>query len=249
MVVKELILLAMGPSRISCPYDCETWGLNTGYRQVKSANGHIEKLFLAHTQVKREDGGDVFDWQEINNLNIDVINTHRVKELKSRLYPMKRISEKFGCDYYSDTICYMLVYAIDQNTTLRNGVVRLKQPLRIRIYGADMQTPDEYDTEKGGIEYWVGYAKGLGIKVEIAKGSLLLKTTTGKPYGIKCQPSDTLITKCKYVNDFLTPSSNVKVGVIDGSVIDLIMEGWDVKGRAGKDSVSERSSGVSGSPV
>ena len=32
--MRSLIILAMGPTREECPYDCETWGVNTGYRQV-----------------------------------------------------------------------------------------------------------------------------------------------------------------------------------------------------------------------
>ena len=48
-----------------------------------------------------------------------------------------------------------------------------------------MLTQDEYNTEKGGIEYWIAYLLGLGGKVWIHSESTLLKTPTRKPYGEK----------------------------------------------------------------
>ena len=67
----------------------------------------------------------------------------------------------------------MIVYAIEMGYR------------KIRFYGVDMALIDEYQTEKGGIEYWLGYARGIGKEVWIAEGSTLLRTVTGKPYGIK----------------------------------------------------------------
>ena len=59
------------------------------------------------------------------------------------------------------------------------------------MYGVDMATFDsegssgEYQLEKGGVEFWVGMAKGLGVKVEISEGSHVCQTITGHPYGVK----------------------------------------------------------------
>jgi len=172
----SLIILGMGTSRIQCPFDTEVWAVNTGYKQVAEMGGHLEKLFLAHTQCLDHEGDIIFDWEEINKLadaGVDVLNIHRVKGLSARMFPMERLIKKFGCDYFSDTICYMMVYAIDQGYK------------KLRLYGIDMHLTDEYQTEKGGIEYWIGYARGLGIDVWIVDGGSLLRTVTGKPYGIK----------------------------------------------------------------
>jgi len=198
---KTIIILGMAPSRNQCPFDAEVWSVNTGYRQIAEMNrelnemkGHVEKIFLAHLQVPDpEDGIHIFDWNELNRLReagVDVINIHRVKGLNSRLYPLKRIAEKFECDYFSNTICYMLAYAIDKATSKKNGRVKLKYPLTIRMYGIDMKEKivegqGEYTIEKGGVEYWVGYARGLGIKVTMSVGGEVCKTYTRKPYGVK----------------------------------------------------------------
>ena|SRR3990167_183426 len=213
----NLIILAQGPTRIQCPFDAETWGLNNGYRQVREQKGHLDKLFLAHTQVKvKNDKGELenrFDWDEMNNLGVEIINTHKVKGLNSKIYPMKRITKKLGCDYYSDTICYMVAYAIDRMTRIKDGRLLLKEPSHIRIYGADMLTEDEYEKERGGIEYWIGFARGLGIKVDIARGSALCRNFNGKPYGTRCKDYSTLWND--YINGFLSVN---KVGVHTGII-------------------------------
>lgn len=217
---RELIILAMGPTRSQCPYDAETWGVNNGYKQVREAKGHLDKLFLAHTQVKDAEGDNIFNWEEINSLGIEVINTHRVKGLKSKIFPMKRIVEKFGVNYFSDSICYMIVYALDQ-ATKKN--LELRYPMRIRLYGADMHTKDEYALEKPAIEYWIGYARGLGIKVEISEGSALFKTITGKPYGERLKNDNPNILFESYVNAFFSPMSGAYVGTIPDEVLDKIV--------------------------
>lgn len=207
----EVIILAMGPSRELCPFDCkDIYGVNTGYKQVygeewaKEKNGFITKLFLAHTQVRlgmREDDGlvhvkDIFNWEEMNSmsaeLGFEMYNIHRVTGLKSKRYPLKRICEKFDTEYFSNAICYMLAYALDKATigNKRDGTLRLRNPFKYRLYGVDMleynaQGGGEYQLEKGGVEFWLGYAWGLGCTTEITTASTLLTTVTRAPYGIK----------------------------------------------------------------
>ena len=51
------------------------------------------------------------------------------------------------------------------------------------LRGRDMITTKEYEMEKGGVEFWVGIAKGVGCEVEIGMGSAVCQTKTGVPYG------------------------------------------------------------------
>jgi len=53
----------------------------------------------------------------------------------------------------------------------------------LRLYGCDMQEGEEYEYEKGGIEFWLGIAKGVGMGYTISMGSTLLTTYAGMPYG------------------------------------------------------------------
>lgn len=192
---KELIILGMGNSRRFCPWDAEVWSCNTGYIQVAEMHGHLKKIFLSHEQHKKrfKDGKlhDVYRLSDFNYLTehgVDIYNIHRMKGIKHKMYPLKRLIKKFNTGFFSNTICYMLVYAIDKCTTIKDGRVVLKRnpPYRkIRFYGVDMMTKDEYELEKGGIEYWIGFARGLGLEVTISEGSTLTKTCTNRPYGIK----------------------------------------------------------------
>jgi hypothetical protein len=170
--LKTVTLLGMAISRNLCPFTGEVWGVNNGYRQAKAQGGHLDKLFLAHGQVIDGAGDENFNWNEINATGIQVIGTHIVPELKNYSpYPYEQIVKEFGTDYFSDTICYMLAYAIYRGYD------------RIYMYGVDMMTTGEYWEEKGGVEYWIGFARGKGIEVITQKESELMKTITGKPYG------------------------------------------------------------------
>lgn len=173
---KELIIEAMGTTRLQCPFNCETWAVNMGYHQVFQLDGHFTRIFLTHTQVKDANGKPAFTWEHFNKMaakGIIVYNTHRVKGLNSTMFPFKRLVKKYNTEYFSNTIAYMVALAVDEGYK------------KIHLYGCDMMTREEYAWEKGGIEYWLGRANGMGVETTIAEGSSLLKTITGKPYGAK----------------------------------------------------------------
>ena len=198
---KELIIEGMGASRNLCPFDRKDvpiWSCNNGYIQIAEMHGYITKIFMSHNQHLKQANKDgkvynvkAYNIPQMNMLaehGVEILNTHRIKGLKMNLYPLKRIDKKLGANgFFSDTIAYMLAYAIDKSTKLESGrVVLNKNPFeKIWIYGVDMLTKDEYELEKGGIEYWIGYARGLGIDVINSDGSSLCKTCTGKPYGMR----------------------------------------------------------------
>ncbi len=197
---REIIILAMGPSMVQCPYDCETWGLNMGYTQVASIHGRLDKIFMCHGQVISKEGNPYFDWEDFRRMRehgIELINIHRIKGVPFKRYPLKRIAKKFNCNYFSDTIAYMVAYALHKCTyvckdkkSMFFGRPILKYPLKLRLYGCDMQEKDEYLHEKGGVEYWLGVAWGLGADFTISYGSTLLLTNTGYPYGFKAPNHD-----------------------------------------------------------
>jgi len=165
---KEVILLGMGATGYQCPYDAEVWGVNRGFRKARK----IDKLFMSDTRL--DPYGDIqFDIDNLQGVDFPVISLHKVKGIKTKRYPYKQIVKKFGTNFFSCTICYMIAYAL------------YKGYYHIRLYGIDMITTKEYEREKGGVEFWVGIAKGMGCKVEISRGSAVCQTKTGVPYGFK----------------------------------------------------------------
>ncbi len=189
MADKEVIILGMAPSRLDCTWDVPIYACNNSYRQISVLNGRLDKVFLAHDQVVDKEGDQIFDWEEMNRLvelGVEIFNTHKVEGLNSKLYPLGFIVQKLGRNYFSDTICYMITYLLHEWTTVVNDKLVLispEQTHRIKLYGVDMKTEDEYNMEKGGVEYWIGRAEGLGIEVWVHPDSELFKTSTGYPYG------------------------------------------------------------------
>jgi len=170
--MKEVIILGMGATMIKCKYDGEVWGVNKVYKMAK----RLDKLFITDGR-KQPDRSDSWNFEELNALDIPIVSLHRFKEIKKLVhYPYHKIVEQFdgmGSEFFTNSICYMIAYAL------------YKGYKKIRMYGIDMATSMEYILERGGIEYWVGRAEGMGVKVENTKGSMVCKPAMGVPYGHK----------------------------------------------------------------
>lgn len=185
MDAKEVIILGTAHTRNQCPFDCETWGVNGVYGQEQEhlREGkpfRLDKLFITD-KLWSSTGTLHFDPKRVNRFaakyNTDVIALRKLRlgkyEIKSRLYPYQRIVEKFNSAYFTSTICYMLAYALDK------GYRKLK------LYGVDMLTKAEYQYQKGGVEFWLGYLQGMGGEYYIAPGSAIMVPPTFAPYAQK----------------------------------------------------------------
>ena len=170
--MKEVTILGMGATMIKCRYDGEIWGVNKVYTMAK----RLDKLFITDSRYY-PDGKPSWNFDELNKLDIPIVSLHLFKEIKKLVhYPYHRIVERFngmGSEFFTNSICYMIAYALYKNYE------------KIKMYGIDMATSMEYILERGGIEYWVGRAEGMGVKVENTKGSMVCKTPMGIPYGHK----------------------------------------------------------------
>lgn len=177
---REVILLGMGSTGYQCPYDAEVWGVNRGFRKCRG----MDKLFMSDTRL--DPRGDIqFDIDNLRDVEFPIISLHQVKGIKTKRYPYKKIVEKFGTTFFTSTICYMIAYALYKGYNY------------IRMYGVDMITTQEYEREKGGVEFWAGIAKGMGCKVEISRGSAVCQTKTGVPYGFKLPVNTDLMKSYK----------------------------------------------------
>jgi hypothetical protein len=177
--MRDLIILGTGPSHWQCPSDvghAEVWGLNGGFQQAQAKGLTLSKLFLCHRQVYSPDGNPYFDWDALNQLPCEIITLHKVPIAKAKMYPLRRISETFHTRYFSNTISYMIAYAL-----YKRGFDR------IRLYGIDMLEHGEYAQEKGGVEFWLGVARGMGLDFTISYGSAVCQTVTGAPYGFRAK--------------------------------------------------------------
>ena len=162
--MKSVIILGHGPTRIQCPYDIETWGVNTTYNIAE----RLDKLFIVDKITETE-----FDFKALAKVKeiVASIPYPEHPEWNIEVYPLKDIINYFKTTFFSNAICYMIAYALYHDYKL------------IHFYGIDMMTSTSYLFEKGGVEYWMGIAHALGIPIINTKESATGKTIDGKMYG------------------------------------------------------------------
>ncbi len=103
--------------------------------------------------------------QRINQMKIPFIAPFKYEEIPlSQEFPLKECVKEFGLPYFTNTIAYMIAYALLQGAK------------EIELFGINQAGSHEYLEEKGGVEYWIGVAIGSGVRVTIyGKDSQLLK--------------------------------------------------------------------------
>ncbi|KKN00332.1 hypothetical protein LCGC14_1138870 [marine sediment metagenome] len=172
--MKELIILGLGPTRVLCPYDKETWGVNLVYRVAK----RLDRLFIFDELYE---GRKDFSLEDLRKLKCPIMHKRLRPDLNLNLevYPIHEIIKKFNDDYFTNAICYMIAYALYLGYE------------KIDLYGIDHIIHQGYVMEKGGVEHWVGVAAGRGVEVMIPYGSALCKTKDGKLYGYEYNYNDT----------------------------------------------------------
>lgn len=98
--------------------------------------------------------GDII--QRINSLKVPLIAPYRYEEIPlSEPFPLDECVKRFGQPYFTNTICYMIAYALLQGAE------------EIQIFGVNQASSAEYYGEKSGVEYWLGIVNGMGVKLTI----------------------------------------------------------------------------------
>lgn len=86
-------------------------------------------------------------------------------------FPFKEVVEQFGNAYFSNSICYMLAYALYHEVS------------RMELWGVNQVGMIEYLQEKAAVEFWIGLALGMGVPVMVGGPSRLLHLDKNVLYG------------------------------------------------------------------
>lgn len=86
-------------------------------------------------------------------------------------YPLKEIVKKFGTDYFTNTIDFMIALAIYEGFT------------EIDFYGVNMAHKSEYEYQIPGVSFWCGIAMGRGVKIKFHGNSMIMKSENNLIYG------------------------------------------------------------------
>ena len=161
--IKYVIILGKAVTGKECPFDAdEVWGVNNVADQPEFADKKIDKLFAFDLLDK--------DYTDLMKVHAPICSWQEYGDIK---YPFEEVKARFKTEYFTNTVSYMIAYAIYL------GVERLG------IYGVDVAFGAPYAQEMRGVEYWIGRAAEMGIKIEVPVQSHLLRTISGVVYGVK----------------------------------------------------------------
>ena len=148
----------------------ELWALPALHRLEPRLSGRVNLWFELHPLSHARK----FPWWEwALERQPPVMMQEACPELKrSRAYPLEAVEKMFG-RYFTSSISFMIAFAIGYGAK------------EISLFGIDMKDADEYAHQRSCAEYLIGFAKGLGIKVNIPDHSDLLKSdyTYGYDFG------------------------------------------------------------------
>ena len=154
----------------------EIWTVNNLYRFVPRQ----DRIFELHTreQIAAEpvhgvSGATYID--ELATMKIPVYMQERYPDIPSSVkYPLDKMIEEFGIErsnvnhkpdaYFTNSISFMIALAIYEGFK------------EIHVYGVDMAIGVEYIEQRPSCEYYLGIARGRGIKMFLPIESDLLKT-------------------------------------------------------------------------
>lgn len=195
---KKVIILATGSGWDLAPKESEKmiFALND-YTAIEKFNVLPDALFIMDILDEKPQVvsnttnlGEIV--HRINQMKVPLIGPYKYQEIPlSEAFPIRKCVEEFGLPYFTNTICYMIAYAL------------LIDAKEIELYGVNQAGSHEYMEEKGGVEYWIGIATGRGVKVSInGKHSQLLKYKgrygNGILYGYLQSYNDILQTEDKF---------------------------------------------------
>ena len=102
------------------------------------------------------------DWYK--NATIPIYMQRHFDEIPASVeYPLAEMVRHFGRQYFKSTLDYMIALALFEGFT------------EIHIYGVNMAVGEEYSVQKPSMEYWLGRAEGMGVKIVLPDGCDLLK--------------------------------------------------------------------------
>lgn len=176
----------VGTSKSSCelangePADVEIWGLGS----TRTFLQRIDRFFEMHTRAwnLRRAGKAFWGHQHYLQTFAGPVYMQAVDETiaNSIAYPLSEMREIFFKDekvYFSSTVAYMFALAIAEKAD------------EIRLFGVDMSSRMEYAHQRGGCEFFIGWARAIGIKVTIPDSSPIMKAPL---YGFR---RDTKVTQ------------------------------------------------------
>ena len=153
--------------------DCEIWAINQLYVAFPEIVPHVTRWFQIHHRhsydqtVTRDHSHH--KWLGEQTLFPIYMQKQQPDVPSSVEFPKDLIMSEFG-NYFTNSISWEIALAIHEGFE------------DIYMYGVEMATDSEYQYERPSVEYFIGIAKGRGIRFHVPEASDILKTMWLYPY-------------------------------------------------------------------
>jgi len=181
-------IIGLGASALNTPDTGENWGLCHAYKhKIK-----LSKLFFMDDFEVIAKGDTWIPPKEYtldkfitDNPNCEIISKlpEKIQDMQGKMlaeihpYPLNEALFLAPGVYFTSTIAYVIAYAIFQT---------LPKIDRLRLYGFEMWSgsdANEFLYQRPCVDFWLAFAMGRGIKVEIPYHLLLTVQNTQNLYG------------------------------------------------------------------
>jgi len=195
---KKVAIVGFASStRLKAPFhdqSWEVWAMNQLYRFIPRATRwwELHPHTGPHSYLSDEvPGTNYLDWMKRCPLPIYMVSQH--PDIPTSVeYPLQRLIDEFDLEsmrpdmkhkgYFHSTVDLMLALAISEGFE------------EIGVWGVDMIHDSEYGYQKPSGSFWLGLAKGKGIKVTLPVESALL-ANEGYVYGYDPLPRNEVLVQ------------------------------------------------------
>ncbi len=161
-------VVGFAPSWADTPWeqsDSHYWGMNALHKLAPDQKWNAWFQLHDIEEHHKEDMEEHIKWLVSQPMPIYMWEEHVEKyQLPNAVpYPRELIVAKYG-RYFTNTVSWMIAYAIEAAFS------------KIGVYGVDMAQDSEYGNQRPSCEYFLGWARGVGIEIDIPPNSDLLKS-------------------------------------------------------------------------
>lgn len=203
----------------------ELWSLNQVYRHVarwtdpalQDRNEYPIRHFEIHLRSIFEADmvrdTDYLGW--LTRCPVPIYMVERDPQFPNSVrYPLEAVTARFPGPhpltpaYHQSTISYQVALAL------------LEGFEEIAIYGVDLVVGEEYSYQKPNLEWWLGLAQGMGVKITLPTGSALTKALYcyGRQPGPNFWPIDRPMLQSRY-ETFMTERNRLltQINAVEGA--------------------------------
>lgn len=169
---KKIAIVGTAPSSVNlAPYGDESWEIWSLGSNIHNIPRFTRWFELHHQKVLEacQAWPQLFDKLKFAGDKLVIGHPNELLP-EAKLLPVQELRNAFG-NYFTSSIAWMLAMAI------------YEKPDMIGLFGVDMIGDGEYSHQRACCEYFLGMARGMGIKVVIPDESPLLRAD--RMYGIE----------------------------------------------------------------